>query len=517
MKKNKTTLSGTKLHFIFILLAAGFFSIGTADSEQEKPAVVLLPFHIVAIEKNDLIQKGIDSVLNSRLSGGRCDIETKPSPVSGDNLSEKLIKNPSMAGIVCKEQNGDFLIFGNLVKFGDTLTTDVFLYDASRGTTTLHFSDTGKGEGALLDHLAEFTRQAKPLLSPMCFTEEKPTALKKGPQQPDPDRIIKSQDLKGVVNGIAVGDFDNDKQIDIVTATDQTINIFSYNYKEFKEKVTVTVPIKGYVVGVDAADINGNSIPEIFVSVVTEDRADASSLIIEWDGKAYKTIRSDVKWLFRTISIKGEGGPVLVAQKNKNLGSILGGPIYRFRYTANDPLFVPLDLPEDTPLYSFALSRRGTVATMRNNRIRIFDAKKGLLWESDEIYGGSLSFMAKPDISDRDKINRVYLEPRLIFRDLDRDGDDELITIKNNEATGHLFSGIKNFNKARITVLTKSDFGYSVAQETDWAGGYISDLNLTDMDSDRIPELVYSVVSKGGLFSDKKSYLVIQKMTGWFE
>lgn len=154
---------------------------------------------------------------------------------------------------------------------------------------------------------------------------------------------------------------------------------------------------------------------------------------------------------------------------------------------------------------------------MKNNKIRVFDPTKDLQWESDDILGGSVSYMAKPDTADRDKINRVYLEPRLIFRDLDKDGSDELIAIKNNEATNHLFSGMKNFTKGRITIFSPSDFGYSVVHETDWANGYITDFSLSDIDSDTVPELVYSVVSKGGFFSDKKSCLVIQNMTGWYE
>jgi len=360
--------------------------------------------------------------------------------------------------------------------------------------------------------------KAKPLLSPLCFNEEPPTPAKKS--QPKPDRIIKSQELKGVVNGIAVGDFDNNKQLDIVTATNKAITIYALDQNQVKEKVTISVPINGYVVGVDAADINGNTTPEIFVSVIAEDRMDAASIIIEWDGKAYKTIRSDLKWLFRTITLKGEKRPVIIAQKNKNLNSIMGSPIYRFNYGLdNSTTDIPLALPESTFIYSIAVSDgdKGSLADMKNNKVRIVNATKGLQWESDDVLGGSVTYMAKPDTADRDKVNRVYLEPRLIFHDLDKDGADELIAIKNHEATNHLFSGMKNFTKGRLTIFSQSDFGYSIAHETDWLSGCITDFTLTDIDLDRVPELVYSVVSKGSFFSDKKSCITIQKITEWYE
>ena len=516
LKKNNSYIKDMFSHYLIVFLAAGLFTSGQAAA-QKKPKIYLLPFHIVSSEKGDLIQKGIDSIMNSRFSGESCELVIKSPPLTNDDTSARLIRNPSDGGMVCKELQGDFLIYGSLVKFGDTVTTDVFLYDSSKQKTTLHFTDLGKGEGALLDHITEFTKKAKPLLSPLCFNAESPASQKKSPSKPD--RIIKSQDLKGVVNGIAMGDFDNDKQIDIVTATDKSINIYALTQNQFKEKVTISVPIKGYVVGVDAADINGNTTPEIFVSVITEDRMDAASIIIEWDGKAYKTIRSDLKWLFRTITMKGEKRPVIIAQKNKNLNSIMGSPIYRFNYGPASASEAPLALPESTFLYSIALSDgdKGSLADMKNNKVRIVNATMGLQWESDDVLGGSLSYMAKPDSADRDKINRVYLEPRLIFKDLDKDDVDELIAIKNNEATNHLFSGMKNFTKGRITIFSTSDFGYSIAHETDWVNGYITDFTLADTDSDMVPELIYSVVSKGSIFSDKKSCLVIQKITEWYE
>jgi hypothetical protein len=517
LKKNNSYITDKFYHYLVVFLAAGLFTSGQAIAAQEKPKIVLLPFHIVASEKGDLIQKGIDSILSSRFSGELCEFEIKSSSSSDGDPSDRLIRNPSDGGLVCKELQGDFLIYGSFVKLGNTVTTDVFLYDSTQKKTTLHFTDLGKGDGALLDHLTEFTKKAEELLSPLCFNAKPQTPAKKSP--PKSDRIIKSQDLKGVINGIAVGDFDNDRQIDIVTATDKSINILALDQNQFKEKVTITVPIKGYVVGVDAADINGNTIPEIFISVVTEDRMDAASIIIEWDGNAYKTIRSDLKWLFRTITMKGEKQPTIIAQKNKNLNSIMGSPIYRFSYGLGHSVEPPLTLPDGTFLYSIALSDgdKGSLADMKNNKLRIVNATKGLQWESDDVLGGSVTYMAKPDSADRDKINRVYLEPRLIFHDLDKDGTDELIAIKNNEATNHLFSGMKNFTKGRITIFSPSDFGYSIAHETDWVSGCITDFTLTDIDSDMVPELVYSIVSKGSFFSDKKSCLVIQKITEWYE
>lgn len=519
MKKNNSFITGGFFHYLVVFFAAVLFTSAQAVGSQEKPKIVLLPFHIVSSEKGDLIQKGIDSIMNSRFSGESCELVIKSPPSADDDTSARLIRNPFDGGAICKKLQGDFLIYGSLVKLGDTVTTDVFLYDSSKQKTTLHFTDLGKGDGSLLDHITEFTKKAKPLLSPLCFNAESPPVFqKKSPSKPD--RIIKSQDLKGVVNGIAMGDFDNDKQIDIVTATDKSINIYSLTQNQFKEKVTISVPIKGYVVGLDAADINGNTTPEIFVSVITEDRMDAASIIIEWDGKAYKTIRSDLKWLFRTITIRGEKRPVIIAQKNKNLNSIMGSPIYRFNYGLDNPTSaIPLALPESTFIYSIALSDgdKGSLADMKNNKVRIVNATMGLQWESDDVLGGSVSYMAKPDSADRDKINRVYLEPRLIFHDLDKDGTDELIAIKNNEATNHLFSGMKSFTKGRITIFSPSDFGYSISHETDWVSGCITDFTLADTDSDMVPELVYSVVSKGSIFSDKKSCIVIQKMTEWYE
>lgn len=487
----------------------------------EPPTILVMPFHVISQDQPELMIAGIEAFLNSRLISDTCSL--RAVPIINGKTKNNSVPSSDEALAFTQEHNGDFLIYGTVVKFGETLTTDAFLFDRAQHTVILHFNDMGTGNDVLLTHLNEFSKKVLSLLALPCY----PASEAKVTSSVNTTTTIglttasvwKSPSIKGEIFGLATGDLDGDHITELVLAQTDSVSVWDMDpqKKTITQKAAFPLPRHDHVAGVDLADINGNGRPEIFVSLIQDDHKSIDSLVLEWDGTSFQTIRTGLKWVFRRHILPDESTPVILAQKNVSLSKLLGSPIQRLTFVSGNydfetTIHTPLKNPN---LYSFTYSKstQDTIYAMYsfNNRLNIYDSGMNLIWESDETYGGSTVAMSVADPSDKDKTNSLYLEPRLMFHDLDGDEANELISIKNHEITQHLFSGMKNFNKGQIVILKRSDFGFVPLVETEPVTGHITDFALTDHDSETMPELIYSVVNRGkNLFSKKTSTVVFQ-------
>ncbi|MBU1171744.1 MAG: VCBS repeat-containing protein [Proteobacteria bacterium] len=503
----------------YTLIIVCFMGLPLPVMASEPPSILVMPFRVVSSDKPDLVQSGVQAFLSSRLASDTCSLMTTPS--ASTIPMDVASPSPEEALAITQKRDANFLIYGTVVKFGQTLTTDAFLFDRDANKTRLHFHDLGTGDEALLGHLTVFSEQVASLLCAPCYPKSRPMDT---PPEKENNRLglssgslWKSPPINDEIIGMATGDLDGDQAQDLVLAHKDAISIWAMAPKALTPQARFQIPGDDSVVGVDVADVNKDGHCEIFVSLIQRDHKSINSLILEWDGHVFKTIQSGLKWVFRSLIFPGESSPGIVSQKNKNLSSLLGSPLCRFDYSADNyspgpPMSTPA---EAINLFSFTLSR-DTMDTSYamyafNNRLRVYDGTLNLLWESEEPMGGGTSFMSMTDPMDRDKTNRLYIEPRLLFCDLDKDGVNELITVKNQELTNHLFSGMKNYTKGQIIVFKRTGLGYSSLFETEKVTGFITDFSQVDTDGDEHPELVYSVINRGkNLFSKKTSYVVIQ-------
>jgi hypothetical protein len=92
---------------------------------------------------------------------------------------------------------------------------------------------------------------------------------------------------------------------------------------------------------------------------------------------------------------------------------------------------------------------------------------------------------------------RVYIPGRVLVRDLDGDGLNEVIINKNDTSGTRLFEHIRSFDSGRIHDLVWEEDGLTLNWKTRETKGYISDFQVKDVDNDGEPELVVSVVDSG--------------------
>lgn len=494
-------------------LGGAWNNAGAADPS---PVILISPFHVVSSEKADMMQQGIDALLSSRLAGSPC-------PVTLATGMDGPVSNIDQARSLTKSRHGDYLVYGTVVKFGETLTVDGFLYTRASDEISLHFHDIGNGDDALLKHISSFAQQAINRIAQPCYLKNPADS---GIKEPAPEKtggfssesVWLSPPIKGDIVGMVAGDLDGDRMTDLVIAQPHTLLIQAFDKDKLIVKTEFDTGKRRHIVAVDCADLNQNGYLEIFLSMVEDDDISLNSMILEWDGATWHTLASGLNRVFRAQTGTGSQGPMILSQKNKSLHTMLGGSIQRFissddSYSPADTLLVPMNNPS---VFSLGLShdQKGSIHALYDSgrRILIYDQAMELSWESEDIYGGGVNYLAMKDPHDRDLTNRLYLEPRLVFMDLDGDGSDELITIQNKELTNHLFSKFKYFKKGRIVFLKKGDLEWRPVFETENVTGYISDFSLTDSDNDGRPELIYAVVKKKkSLFSDNTGYIAVQK------
>ena len=91
-----------------------------------------------------------------------------------------------------------------------------------------------------------------------------------------------------------------------------------------------------------------------------------------------------------------------------------------------------------------------------------------------------------------------YLPLRLIINDLNGDGQNELVVVKNKELTGKHLERFRNFTKAQIVGLSWDGTGMAEVWQTRELTGRVADYAVADLEGDGRQDLVLILVSKEG-------------------
>ncbi len=171
-------------------------------------------------------------------------------------------------------------------------------------------------------------------------------------------------------------------------------------------------------------------------------------------------------------------------------------------------------LPKGLSLYDFTrgdASNNGQeeiVAFSRDDHITVYDQTGEVSWKSSEAYGGSRYFFEVPELDDARKTTYYYLPQRIHVTDIDGDGLNEIIALKNHDTAGAL-SRIRAFKEGHIDCLSYDELGVQLKWQTRKISGYISDYVIGDLDNDGRNEIVFSVIQKKkSLLNKGKSYIV---------
>jgi TolB-like protein len=526
---------------VFFLIVIVFCTFGSADTPYR---VLVLPFDIYSDKDLSFLQKGIEDMLSTRLT-----LKDKMMLIDREDTRRILngVSGPideKTAVSLGSEISADYVAFGSLTVFGESISTDARFIDVRQKKPVVVFNEAGESHGDLIRHVDMFAGRISDTLfgrkpeTPLQTPRAEATAdihahpeklwtgdvrVDEGDYVDGPDgtakiasALWKSRRFKVAIKGLAIGDVDGDGNNETVFIENN--KLFVYRYADGRFIRVREFEGQGFdnFIGVDVADINQNGVAEIFLANYANNKH-LRSYVLEWQGQQFSKIAENTNWYYRVVRISDRGQHLFGQKRGVGEQELFRSGIYEMIWQGGQ--YVPMEkqpLPRAAKVHGFAYGnilnngQEMAVVYSPSEHLRILDKGGKEEWKSVDPFGGGSVYLEFPDERhSREETDRVYLQQRIHAADLDADGKTEVVVVKNEDASGKLLTRTRIYKSGLVECLVWDNFGLYPKWRTRRISGHVSDVSVNDFDNDGKDEIVFSVVGKGGMLSyDKKSYIV---------
>ncbi len=549
----KTTKNQTfKLLLIGLIFAVVIGGPQAAVAQLQRVAVI--PFKINAAEDLSFLRDGIVDMLISRLSW-----EDKVVVLNREETAKVLGTaqsplNASKARKIGAELGVDYILYGSLTVFGNSISIDAKMVDVAGHKPPLVFFNQSQGMDGVIPKINLFTTDINTKVFGRKAAQPAPPAASGPPASTSiyahPERRLaggmmepgintqssspfvisrqsgetagfwKSRNLKIELKGLALGDVDGDGRTETVLITKQKIFIYRFESKRFYKIKEISGERQQRFVAVDVADIKKDGRAEIFVTCLNTNSNTLESFVLEWAGQDFVPVAKGQNWYYRVLT-DPELGPVLLGQK-RGITDLFAKGIYEIAWSQGGYVAQnTTGLRGAKSVFGFArgdLMHNGSqmvLALDAEDYLRLYTPSGSQEWKSDERYGGSENFL--PLYADfKMQGRRLYLPHRIFVTDLDRDGKSEVLVVKNDSSTSRVFKGYRRYSGAQFESLSWNGLGLAPNWHTRKISGYGSDYALGDFNNDGEIELVAAIVSKRKAPFQKPKSAVIAYDLGTF-
>ncbi len=546
---------------------------------KEKTTVVVLPFTIHSAENIDYVRQGVGDMLASRISvNEKIEVigrELTQAALAGTGGKELA---PADVAALGKKLNADFAVWGSITKIGSGLSIDGKLTDIAASKQALSIVAFCQNMDEVIPKVTDFAQKIEthilgtpsPAMRPAPAPAPKDIIVSRQPApQPqatreaeiisgmrgskkgtftssiNPDFINaaepldrksfwKSQQFPSELKGLDIGDVNGDGLNETVMIDRNNVLIYQKKGEEFRLIQKIPGKSQDNYVALDVADINQNGIKEIIVSNYT--RRVVNSFIIEFRNGAFVTIASDLHWFMRVIDNSSKI-PLLLGQR-MGVEKPFDTPIHEIKWQSGEYRETrKMRIPEGLSIYGLTLDRIGASGTEKVitlnkedniciyeqtdkplSRVAIFGGSEEMLWRSDDVFGGSNTYI--DPTSDSTSLKAAedqeihYINLRILTYDTNKDEKPEFIIVKNISSSARMFSRLKLFTSAEVYDLEWDGRGLIENWRTKKISGYVADYQFKDINNDGENEVVLALVlSVGGSLSER-SVLVAYSLKG---
>lgn len=323
-----------------------------------------------------------------------------------------------------------------------------------------------------------------------------------------PEGVSFPAEYADVLVGVEVADLDGNGSQEVAAVFPYSLEIGRINDGKYERLHAMALGFGRKIVAVDGADLDRNGRTELYLTAA--EGGELRSFVVGLQGEAYRVVRENIPWYFRTVHLPEEG-PVLLAQRMGGLDEDFSGPVFRVTLESGSlaqgkavPEFAGKSLYSNIP---FRTEKKELLFAQINifDHLKVLRPNGDLLWESDERFGGSEEFIERIDpgrsASVGPNTRNLFTQKRMI------PGEGGVVLVPVNEGSRALRS-TRSFDKSRISAMAWNGFNLQELWHTHPQQGYLADFRLADVDNDGKKELVQGVVfTRKGLMRKGRSAL----------
>jgi len=561
-----------KYAVLAIFLAATISSPALQAEETRPYRVAIVPFAINAEKDLTYLRNGIADMLTSRLAWeNKVQVLGREQTVAAAKQATGPL-NEIQAQILGAKLQADYVLFGSLTIFGNSISMDAKMVDVSGERETLSFFNQAEGMGKVIPQINRFAtdinatvfgrQMAAPVaLGPATtatttpgFSDRQPAprhdvhahpeklldgdfSPEKTPNTPAGSapfaaaqlqnsqqtsklnpafmaqagankaalQFWKGPTFKHVLGGIEIGDVNKDGLNELVTVTPRWLFIHQVSQGRVRklfeyERGTFTLNLS-----VDLADINGNDIPEIYITGLGQQRNTVNSTVLEFNGQTFAIVADKLPYFFRAVTHPVRGsilmGQRLIMESETPFDSEIselgwvGGQLDDLSRIVKPRLANALG----TGWGDIQNNGGETIlAYDKFNNLQLLRVNGDSLWRGQVGYGGNLQHVLGEKNDQDVHPLPLYLPTRLRIADLDRNGQYEVILFKNKEVAGGRLERFRSYSTGHMEALMWDGLGLASIWKTRSITGRIQDFAIGDLQNDGKLELVVGIVVKEG-------------------